>query len=141
MPKIGFKHSEESKEKMRGKRPFSKPWNKGKKDLTPSWNKGKKGKESHLWKGDETKYEGKHTHLRRTFGSAKDHPCMMCNGKNLKGRMEWANVSGLYKRELIDWITLCLGCHRQFELLTGRRKRAKEGTYYWKKKYDRSPNI
>lgn len=32
-----------------------------------------------------------------------------------KGRFEWANKSHLYKRELSDWIRLCISCHRKYD--------------------------
>ena len=40
MPKIGFKHSEESRLKMSNSKLGCVPWNKGKKGLQIAWNKG-----------------------------------------------------------------------------------------------------
>lgn len=37
--------------------------------------------------------------------------CLQCN----TGKFEWANKSGDYKRDLSDWLRLCISCHRKYD--------------------------
>ena len=41
-------------------------------------------------------------------------------------RFEWANVSGLYLEDCLDWISLCPSCHRKFDYTEEMRKRVSE---------------
>lgn len=68
------------------------------------------------WKGDEASYFAKHMWIRRKLGNPV--VCQFCGFKsdNHK-RIHWANVSGEYKRELSDWISLCVPCHKKRDLL------------------------
>jgi hypothetical protein len=73
------------------------------------------------WKGDEVGYEALHGWLHRTYGKA-DHcdnvncyyPRLAVRGHLLRGPngFDWANIDGLYSRELKHWAMLCLSCHR-----------------------------
>jgi len=74
--------------------------------------KDRKGETHGMWKGDNVKYRALHMWVERN----KETPtvCNMC-GKiwDGKGRriIEWANISGEYKRDLNDWEALCHKCH------------------------------
>jgi hypothetical protein len=58
------------------------------------------------WKGDSVGYFGLHTWVQRKKG--KVNQCELC-GKI--GRIDWANKSYKYKRDLNDWVALCHKCH------------------------------
>lgn len=76
------------------------------------WNKGiKTGIVPANFKGEEVGYDALHDWVNRHKGKAKS--CSEC-GKS-EGRMEWANKSREYKRDLNDWISLCVSCHRKFD--------------------------
>lgn len=66
------------------------------------------GKNNHMWKGDMVGYSGIHAWIKSILGYP--NKCDNCGKEDLK-RYEWANISGLYKRELCDWRRLCKHCH------------------------------
>ena len=127
---FGKKHTVESKLKNsiahlgntawnKGKKLHYRVWNKGKKGVMPlAWNKGKKlgrnkyiSNENHyLWKGDKVGYKALHGWLRRKYGIPDK--CEKCGNNKF---MEWANISGEYKRERNDWMKLCKSCHNKFD--------------------------
>jgi hypothetical protein len=72
------------------------------------------------WKGNDVKYGALHSWVKRRLGKAKC--CEMCGIKN--GKYEWANKSQKYKRELSDWISLCLSCHRKYDKKTSKTNTA-----------------
>ena len=64
------------------------------------------------WKGDKVGYWGLHAWVYRLLG--KPMFCSLC--KTTKARKyEWANISQLYKRDILDWIRLCSKCHINFD--------------------------
>ena len=65
------------------------------------------------WKGDKVGYDGLHAWVEKHKG--KPGRCTKCGTE--KGRMEWANVSGKYKRLLSDFVRLCVPCHREMDAL------------------------
>lgn len=92
-------------------------WNKGKKLHYQVWNKGKKrtdiiGENHWLWKGDKVSYGNLHLWVRRHLGEPSK--CIYC-GKS-KGRLHWANISRKYKRDLKDFMSLCVSCHKKYDL-------------------------
>lgn len=101
----GKKHSIESKLKRR-------------KFMIMAWKENKNrfnlisGKDHYKWKGNKVSYRGLHYWVERQLG--KPMKCTFCLNSN-KNKYDWANISGLYKRELSDWIRLCKKCHIQFD--------------------------
>ena len=103
------------------------PWIKGKKVSYYSprmtgktaWNKGLKfpqfSEENHYnWKGNKVSYVGLHMWVYKHLG--KPDRCEHCNKSGLKSRfIQWANKSGEYKRELSDWVRLCVKCHIAYD--------------------------
>lgn len=85
------------------------------------------GSKNKYWKGMKADYSTKHIVLRRHNGNPKK--CEMCGivGKKLNGRwtIEWANISGNYKRNINDYKGLCKKCHCRFD---GIKKDFKHGT-------------
>lgn len=68
------------------------------------------GDKSPSWKGDNVGYYGLHQWVYKTLG--KPHVCSYCGTKE-SYRFEWANISGEYKRDIKDWVRLCVKCHRK----------------------------
>lgn len=71
----------------------------------------------HAWKGDKASYSAVHKWMTNNFG--RPYKCFSCDGTT--PRVEWANISGEYKREMSDWIGLCSSCHRYFDRNSERR--------------------
>ena len=71
-----------------------------------------KDSENPMWKGDKVKYVGLHMWIARKLGQPQN--CEHCKTTELR-RYEWANKSGKYKRELTDWIRLCVPCHKKYD--------------------------
>lgn len=65
------------------------------------------GSKNIKWKGESVGYGALHSWVYRVLGKAKK--CEWC--ENSSGRIEWANKSRNYKREVEDWIQLCKKCH------------------------------
>lgn len=90
------------------------------------WIKGKempKGEVAYHWLGDKVGYGGVHQWLYKKYGKAKE--CEKCHSV---GDIEWANISKKYKRDISDWMQLCISCHRKYDhvgtkaWITRRRK-------------------
>ncbi len=96
------------------------PWNKGKKGLQTNtgrthFKKGQFSNEKHLkWKGNEVSYSALHHWIEEHFGNPDT--CEKCGKSGLKGKfIDWANISGKYKREREDWKRLCKKCHYHYD--------------------------
>lgn len=104
------------------------PWSKLHPELMPTpWNKGLKGymganrtsfrtettlgEKNSKWKGDNVGYYGLHSWVVRKLGKARK--CAECGKES--GKIEWANKSHEYKRDITDWISLCKKCHGKFD--------------------------
>lgn len=59
------------------------------------------------WKGDNVGYFALHSWIRHHF--KKPSQCEECGRENVP--LDWANVSGQYKRERSDFKALCRSCH------------------------------
>jgi hypothetical protein len=61
---------------------------------------------------------GYHTiHDWVSFRLGKASVCKHCGSD--KGRIEWANISHEYKRDLSDWMSLCKKCHIKYDRQIG----------------------
>lgn len=68
------------------------------------------GKDNPAWKENDVGYVSLHKWIRRELGNIKE--CVYCgNG----GRIEWASTSHKAKRDLDDYIPLCVPCHRRYD--------------------------
>ena len=70
------------------------------------------GEKHHQWKGNDVGYGALHRWVEANLG--KPTLCAHC-GTTQKRMYHWANVSGKYKRELADWVRLCVPCHSRFD--------------------------
>ena len=80
----------------------------------------KKNTSHHNWRGKDASYAAKHIWINNHYG--RPSFCEICK-LTRKEKYEWANISGLYKRNISDWKRLCQECHKKFDL---SRKGAKE---------------
>ena len=105
----GIKHLEKTIRKMRER--------KHTKETREKMSDAHKEEKAYNWKGDEVSYGALHFWIRRKLGRPKQ--CSKCgvmgrkNGKNWS--IHWANKSGKYKRDLSDWIALCVKCHKKYD--------------------------
>lgn len=125
------KHTEESKQKISETKrqqhiipstAFKKgytPWNKGKPapwvtENNKKNNPGKNGDKHHNWQGEFTSYRSMHRWVVRHKG--QPDTCTHCKKVNLYGhQIHWANIDHLYKRNLDDYIRLCVRCHKKYD--------------------------
>lgn len=66
----------------------------------------RKGKNNPAWIGNKIGYKGVHVWLQRNF--KKPLKCAKCECET---KLDWANISGKYKRDIKDWEVLCRKCH------------------------------
>lgn len=102
------------------------PWNKGKKlEYKPHFNmQGRRvsSQTEFKYKNGAGAYVVLHRWVRKKFG--KPNFCSLCKSGDKK-IYQWANISGEYKRDITDWVGLCVSCHKRFDI--GR---------YWRKHKD-----
>ncbi len=86
-----------------------KPWNKGKK--MPQLSNEKNSN----WKGEKASYMAIHSWVRRHKG--KPIKCIYCGKeKTTPKSIQWANRDHTYRRILDDYISLCVSCHRKYDI-------------------------
>lgn len=71
------------------------------------------GEDHHNWKGDEVSYSALHIWVRR-----HKEPVAVCEHCGEDQKLELANRSHEYRRDLDDWLWLCRTCHRAFDAKT-----------------------
>lgn len=72
------------------------------------------GEKSKDWKGENASYVAIHQWVRRW---KKKTQCSVCGEKDK--RLEWANIDHQYRRNLDDYICLCVRCHKIYDIKTG----------------------
>ena len=72
-----------------------------------------KGENHFNWKGDNVGYGALHDWIKKQKGIATHCELISCEG--ISTNYQWANISGLYLRELTDWMQLCISCHVKFD--------------------------
>lgn len=123
----GFHHTKEAKRRIR-KAQLGNRHQLGKKqseELKTKRGLYNLGSEHHCWKGAEVGYDGLHHWLKRMRGVATkcENPDCIYPRKNTRGkimlrpkRYNWANKSHEYKRDLNDWVQLCVSCHKSYDM-------------------------
>jgi len=86
-------------------------------------------KDNSQWKGDAVGYSGLHLWVRKT--KPKPNACGIC-GK-ITTKLEAANISGEYKRDINDFIYLCVPCHRKFDKQKWDTLQTKIGGNKWQR--------
>lgn len=81
------------------------------------------GEKNYKWKGNNVGYKGLHMWIREH--KKKPKKCQFCNKETAK--LEVANRSGKYKRNLKDWIWLCRSCHLRFDDVANKAWKTKRG--------------
>jgi hypothetical protein len=115
-----------------------KPWNYGiktglvpktafKKGQRPSrkteFKKGENiGEFNSQWKGLDAGYRAIHHWVELHLGKASK--CSKDNSHTSK-RYHWANISHTYKRDLNDYMELCVPCHKKYDLEYRKEKNGK----------------
>jgi len=64
------------------------------------------GERNHSWVGDKIGYEGVHGWIKKRLKNP-----MICSCCKKSGKVDLANISQEYKRDLSDWEWLCRKCH------------------------------
>jgi len=59
----------------------------------------------------ENFYVGLHSFLRKNYKKPKT--CQRCGAS--APRLEWANISGIYDRNIENYTALCVRCHRRHD--------------------------
>lgn len=83
------------------------------------WNKGLQGVQSDErhggWKGNKVGYYALHAWIKRKLGKAKY--CLFAKTlySDCSPSFQWANISREYKRNLEDWMQLCVRHHKQYD--------------------------
>ena len=84
--------------------------------------RGKPGlvnQENPAWKGENASYTAKHLWIKRKHGK----PIKCDFDDSHKARVfHWANISGMFKRDINDWLQLCPKCHRKLDGITGMKR-------------------
>jgi hypothetical protein len=76
------------------------------------------GEKNYKWKGENASYFAKHIWLNSHYKKPKI--CSFC--KSDKYRIEWANISGKYVRNISDYIAICRSCHFHFDRISQNEK-------------------
>lgn len=73
------------------------------------------GKKHHFWKGNGVGMIALHSWVKRKLGCPPK--CEKCGFESKSNhKIHWANKSHKYKRDLNDWIRLCVPCHKRFDI-------------------------
>lgn len=85
------------------------------------------GENHHNWK-NEVSYSGIHKWVQWHLGNSTE--CENCKKTDLNpAQIHWANISHQYKRDLTDWVRLCVSCHSKLDKTWRKRKRTARGTF------------
>lgn len=77
------------------------------------------GSKNGMWKANNVSYRALHNWVERNLG--KPIECEFCGKeKTTPKSIHWANKSRQYKRDLIDWISLCVVCHKKYDMANRR---------------------
>ena len=87
------------------------------KSVNTEFRKGQFVNENHPnWKGDEVGYGALHIWILRHWGKAKK-----CINGHIEKVYQWANITGIYNRDKVNWAEMCLSCHRKEDAINPKR--------------------
>lgn len=73
------------------------------------------GKDNNKWKGDDVGNIALHHWVKRNLGFP--NKCEFCGFESESHhKIHWANKSHTYKRDITDWLRLCVPCHKKYDL-------------------------
>lgn len=73
------------------------------------------GNKNPAWKGEKASYSASHHWIKQHKGIPLR--CEKCGKNWTKPRsVQWANIDHKYRRNLNDWIPLCVSCHKNHDL-------------------------
>jgi hypothetical protein len=111
---IGKKLSEEHKRKLSLVK-LGKPGHKLTEETKKILSEIHEGENNVMWKGDLAGYSSMHKWVRRNKGKAIK--CIFCGKEwNKPKSIHWANKEHNYKRNINDYISLCVYCHRKYDI-------------------------
>jgi len=121
-PFYGKKHPQETINRIIKANKGRIPWNKEVPSSDENREKLRKakigmiyvGENNPSWKGDKVGYFGLHKWVYKKLGRPKK--CEHCGEIKENNRaLHWANKSGEYKRDIGDWLRLCVPCHSRYD--------------------------
>lgn len=75
----------------------------------------RRGSANNKWKGDLVGNKALHGWVKRQLG--RPMTCEFCGfTTDNVYKIHWANISHKYRRDLKDWIRLCVSCHKRYDL-------------------------
>lgn len=78
----------------------------------------KKGQIPWNYLGEKAGYDAVHKWVYKTLPNVLE--CMYCG---IDEKLQWANINGEYRRDIVDWIKLCAKCHVNYDIyVLGRGK-------------------
>jgi len=71
------------------------------------------------WKGEDGNTASIHRWINAMRGG-RPSKCQWCNrepgrGKDGRAKIHWANLSRKYKRDILDWVAICISCHWRYD--------------------------
>lgn len=72
------------------------------------------GEKHHLWRGENVSYVSKHKWVYKFKGRPKI--CEHCGKTCEETKLNWANKNHKYKRDVNEYFSLCIFCHRQYDI-------------------------
>jgi len=78
-------------------------------------------------------YRSIHGWLEKNYGKAAEHQC--ANSEKHQERLEWANIDGIYEKDINHFTVLCVTCHHRWD------KRKYDPTEIHKKRKTNYSNI
>lgn len=86
------------------------------------------------WRGEDGNTTATHRWVNKLKGG-RPTVCEWCKARPLpakdgRSRIEWANLSHEYRRDLDDWAALCQSCHRRYDFdRSADRERSQNGQF------------
>ena len=78
------------------------------------------GKSHYKWLGDKISIRGVHTWIERQKG--KPQVCEHCGATRKEKWLHWSNIDHKYRKNLDDYISLCVPCHIKYDVKYNNRK-------------------
>jgi len=97
------------------------------------------GEKAIHWKGERVGYRGIHHWVQVNLGKA--NKCSECGKEGTGRQIHWANKDHKYKRNLEDWISLCIQCHGRYDQKMGYRRHTIKYHYIFRNHCQNRPRL